>query len=87
MGFLTRLFIPRGVRRAAHPGRALKRAATPRVVRRARRAAHPVSNASYAFQRSLTTKSRRKPSAQVWRHGACPVAHRTPDAMARCHRG
>ena len=47
MGFLSRLFIPRSVRRAAHPGRAVKRAITPKAVKRARRTMHPVSNAVY----------------------------------------
>ena len=41
MGFLSRLLIPRGVRRVAHPGRAVKRAVTPKSVKRARRALHP----------------------------------------------
>ena len=33
MGFLSRLFIPRSVRRAMHPGRAVKRAVTPKAVK------------------------------------------------------
>jgi hypothetical protein len=32
LGFFTRLLIPRSVRRAAHPGRAVKRAITPKAV-------------------------------------------------------
>ncbi len=32
MGFFSRLFIPRGVRRAVHPGSAVKRALTPKRV-------------------------------------------------------
>ena len=53
MGFLSRKFVPRGVRRAAHPVRSAKRAATPKSIKKARRALHPVSNASYSVTRSL----------------------------------
>jgi hypothetical protein len=87
VGFLSRLFIPRGVRRAAHPGRAVKRAVTPKSVKRARRAMHPLSNAVYSFERSLNTKPRRRgPKAPVYRHGACTVNHRSPEAASRCRR-
>jgi hypothetical protein len=86
MGFLTRLLIPRSVRRAAHPVRTVKRAATPKVVKQARRAMHPIDNAKYSVERSVATSirsgSRRK--AQVFRHGNCPVKHRTPEAAAKC---
>jgi hypothetical protein len=44
---------------------------------------HPISNATYAAERSLTTK-RRSSSGKVYRHGACPVKHRSYDAAARC---
>lgn len=60
MGMLTRMFIPRSVRRAAHPGRAVKRAVTPRSVKRARRAMHPVSNAKYSVERWFNTKPRKR---------------------------
>ncbi len=86
MGFLSRLFIPRGVRRVMHPGRAVKRAVTPKAVKRARRAMHPVSNAVYGVERSLNTKPRPKSKAPVYRHGTCPVNHRTPEAAAQCGR-
>jgi hypothetical protein len=82
MGFLSRLFIPRSVRRAVHPVRTARRAVTPKSVKRARRALHPVSNASYGIQRSLTTKRRRR--APSYRHGNCQVRHRTPEAARRC---
>lgn len=62
MGFLTRAFVPRSVRRAAHPVRTAKRAATPRVVKQAQRSLHPVSNAIYSAQRSLNTKPRKRKS-------------------------
>lgn len=88
MGFLTRLFIPRGVRRAVHPGRAAKRAITPKPVKRAQRAMHPIDNMKYSVERSVATSLRsgrkRKGRAPVYRHGNCPVSHRTPEAAARC---
>jgi len=88
MGFLSRLFVPRGVRRTMHPGRAVRRALTPKMVKRAHRSMHPVSNASYSFQRSLNTKKRRgRARSQAYRHGSCPVKHRTVEAANRCRRG
>ncbi len=94
MGFLSRLLVPRKVRRAAHPVRAVKRAATPKVVKKATRAMHPIDNAVYGVERSVATSlrsggkrravSRRKGRAPVYRHGGCPVAHRTPEAAAKC---
>jgi hypothetical protein len=90
VGFLSRLLVPRSVRRAAHPVRAVKRAATPKVVKQARRALHPVDNIVYGAEREVITslrsgrKRRRKGRAPVYRHGACPVAHRTPEAAAKC---
>lgn len=81
MGFLTRRLMPRSVRRAAHPVRTVKRAATPKAVKQMRRAAHPVSNAKYSIERSLATKPRRrkrrapvKRSAPVKRHTAVKAA-------------
>ena len=58
VGFLSRLLIPRSIRRAAHPGRAVKRAVTPKAIKRASRAMHPLSNAVYGVERSVNTKSR-----------------------------
>lgn len=86
MGFFSRLLVPRGVRRAMHPGRAVKRAVTPKVVKKARRAVHPIDNALYSTQRSVATsiRSGRKRKARVYRHGNCPVNHRSPEAAARC---
>jgi hypothetical protein len=86
MGFLSRLFIPRSVRRAAHPGRAVKRAITPKAVKRARRAMHPVSNAAYSVERSLNTKTRSTSPSPVYRHGTCTVNHRSPEAADKCRR-
>lgn len=84
MGFLSRIFVPRGVRRALHPGRTLKRALTPKVVKSARRALNPVDNAAYGVTRALNTKPRRRGKRVVYRHGACPVKHRTPEAAEKC---
>ena len=86
MGFLSRLLIPRSVRRATHPVRAVKRAVTPKAVKKARRAMHPVSNAKYSVERSIATslRSGSKPKAKVYRHGNCPVKHRSAEAAARC---
>lgn len=90
MGFLSRLLVPRSVRRAMHPVRTVKRAATPKVVKKARRALHPVDNIVYGAERQVITsmrsgrKRRRKSRAPVYRHGSCPVAHRSPEAAAKC---
>jgi hypothetical protein len=86
MGFLSRLLIPRPVRRATHPVRTVKRAVTPKPVKQVRRAMHPVSNASYQVTRSFNTKKRRTSRAPVYHHGTCPVNHRTPEAATRCRR-
>jgi hypothetical protein len=86
VGMLTRMFIPRSVRRAAHPGRSLKRAVTPRSVKRARRALHPVSNAKYSVEKSLNTKKLRPSRSEVYHHGSCTVNHRTLEAAAKCRR-
>lgn len=58
MGFISRMLVPRGVRRAAHPVRTTKSALTPKVVKRARRAVHPLDNAQYSVERSIASKLR-----------------------------
>lgn len=82
MGFFSRLLVPRSVRRAMHPGRAVKRAVTPKAVKKATRAMHPIDNAAYSVQRSVATsiRSGRKGKAR----GNCPVHRRTPEAATRC---
>lgn len=86
MGFFSRLLVPRSVRRAVHPGRAVRRAVTPKPVKKARRALHPIDDAAYSMQRSVATgiRSGRNRKARVWRHGNCPVNHRSPEAAASC---
>jgi hypothetical protein len=86
MGFFSRLLVPRSVRRAMHPGRAVKRAVTPKAVKRASRALHPIDNAVYSMERSAATaiRSGGKRKAPVFRHGNCPVHHRSAEAAAKC---
>lgn len=89
MGFLTRLFIPRSVRRAVHPGRAVKRAVTPKVVKRARRAMSPIDNLQYSVERSVATSlrsggKRKRSSSPVYQHEGCTVRHRTAQAAQQC---
>jgi hypothetical protein len=94
MGFVPRLLVPRSVRRAMHPVRTVKRAATPKIVSKAERAMHPVDNAIYSAERSAVTslrsgrkkraKAGRSGRAPAYRHGSCPVAHRTAQAAAKC---
>jgi hypothetical protein len=75
VGFFSRLLVPRSVRRAVHPGRAVKRAVTPKPIKKVSRALHPVDNAVYSLQRSAATsiRSGRKRKARVFRHGRCPI--------------
>lgn len=90
MGFLSRLLVPRSVRRAMHPVRTVKRAATPKAVKRARRALHPVDNVAYGIEREIITslrsgrRRRRGRRVAVYRHSGCGVAHRSPEAAAKC---
>jgi Flp pilus assembly protein TadB len=61
MGMLSRALVPRGVRRAAHPVRTAKSAATPRVVKQARNVVNPIDSARYyGVERPLNTKPRKQ---------------------------
>lgn len=91
MGFLSRLLVPRGLRHARHPVRTVKRAATPKVVKQAQGALRPVDNIVYGAERQVINslrsgrrQRRRNGRAPVYRHGSCPVAHRSPEAAAKC---
>ena len=86
VGFFSRLLVPRSVRRAMHPGRAVKRAVTPKAVKRASRALHPIDNTVYFLERPAATaiRSGGKRKAPVFRHGYCPVHLRSAEAAARC---
>jgi len=88
MGLLSRVLIPRGVRRAIHPVRTAKRAATRKSVKKLRHSLHPVDNAVYGFERSLNTKKRSPRSrAPVWHHPGCTINHRSEAAANRCSVG
>ena len=69
-----------------HPGPAVKRVVTPKVVKRACRALHPIDNGVYGVQRSVATslRSGRTARAPVWHHGNCPINHRCADTAKRC---
>ncbi len=97
MGFLSRTFVPRSVRRAAHPVRSAKRVARKAVVPKPVRQAsytisqvkHPVSSASYHLvERPITTAmrsgGRRSKRTPVYTHLGCDVRHRTPQARDKC---
>ena len=93
MGFFTRMLVPRKVRRAVHPVRAVKRAATPKPIKKAQRALHPIDNAVYSLERALNTKPRSHrrstatsgtSKAPVFNHGSCRVNHRTAAAADKC---
>lgn len=90
MGFFTRRLIPRKVRRLAHPVRAVKRAVTPKPVKKALRAVstvrNPVRSAGYAVERAVFSKPKPAPKP-TYRHGYCPTAHRSYDAMRKCRKG
>lgn len=86
MGFLSRLLVPRGVRRAAHPVRTVKSAVTPRPIKQIRRALSPVDATKYGIERRVATSIRggKRVKRKGYMHGSCQVAHRTPEAAANC---
>lgn len=90
MGFFTRRLIPRKVRRLAHPVRAVKRAVTPKPVKKALRAVsavrNPLSSAAYAVERSVFTKKKRRSPAPVYRHGKCTIKHRSKETALKCRK-
>jgi hypothetical protein len=94
MGFITRRLVPRKVRRLAHPVRAAKRALYPKPLKKAINVVsvvrNPVSNAAYALERAVFTKSKSSSSKPLvsfyYKHGACTVKHKTPEAAARCRK-
>jgi hypothetical protein len=65
-----------------HPGRTVKRAITPKPIKKLKRAAHPIDNAVYSLERNLNTKRRGR--AAAYRHGSCPVKHGSQAAMINC---
>lgn len=100
MGFLSRTFVPRSVRRAAHPvrtaKRSVRRAVVPKPVRSASywasQAKHPVKSLWYhQVERPVTTAlrsgARRTGPAPVYRHAGCDIKHRSPETRAKCRHG
>lgn len=98
MGFITRAIVPRSVRRAAHPVRAVRRAVTPNVVKSVSRSVsvirNPVSAGAYSMEKSVRKIFRKAGSTgsggsdgSVYNHGDCSVNHRTYDAAVICGGG
>jgi hypothetical protein len=69
--------MPRAVRRAAHPVRILRHAATLGTVKQSRHALHPLDNAIYQADRSLTRSHR------LWPIRSLAVGGRLSDEHAR----
>lgn len=84
MGFLSKMLVPRGVRRAVHPVRTVKRAATPKAVKRMQHAVHPVDNAVYGVQRSLNTKPRRRAAPRFCKTCGGPLPKGSPGGQRYC---
>lgn len=85
MGFLSRV-VPGGGRPAGQAG---DRARTPKGMKRIRRAMRRLRKTARGVTRSLTPDKRRtkgKKPVAVYRHGTCPVNHRSRKAAARCRR-
>lgn len=93
MGLFARLLAARGLRRAGRPGRTAQRGATagrgatPKSIKKPRQVVQPADHAVYSIERSITTwmrgKKKRKTTTE-WRHGKCPVKHRSREAATRC---
>ena len=85
MGFFSRLPIPRGMRRAAHPEPAATPAATPKTVEAADHAPPAAANGhSVQHSAAATIQAEANGNAGVFRHGDCPVNHRSAEAAAKC---
>ena len=82
MGFFSRLPVPRGMRRAVH---AATPAATPEAVEVAHHAPRAADNGhSVQHSAAATIQAEANGNAGVWRHGDCPVNHRSAEAAAKC---
>jgi hypothetical protein len=85
MGFFSRLPVPRGMRRAMHPGQAATPAAAPEAVEVAHHAPRAADNGhSVRHPMATTAQAEANGKAGVWRHGDCPVNHRSAEAAAKC---
>jgi hypothetical protein len=85
MGFFSRLPVPRGMRRAMHPGQAATPAVAPGAVEVAHHAPRAADNGhSVRHPVATTAQAEANGKAGVWRHGDCPVNHRSAEAAAKC---
>jgi hypothetical protein len=83
MGLFSRLPVPRGLRRATHPEPAV--AVAPEAVEVAHHAPQAASNGHSAQQSAAATiPAGANGKDGVFRHGDCPVNHRSAEAAAKC---
>jgi hypothetical protein len=88
MGFFSRLPVPRGMWRAMRPGQAATQAVTPEAVEVAHHAPRAGDNGhSVQHPAAATVPAAANGKAGVWRHGDCPVNHRSAEAAAKCRNG
>lgn len=87
MGILTRLLVPRTVRRAAHPVRTARRAVTPKPIKRARRtlyvATNPFGAAEGALENAVVDALRPRRRRPATRRGSSAPARSTVEREAR----
>jgi len=86
---LTRLVTGLGLRRPAAPGRRTGRRAG--AARKAGRPARAGDRQITRIERSVTTTwlpsgRKKRRTTSEWRHGSCPVRHRSHQAAARCRK-
>jgi hypothetical protein len=90
MGFLSRVFGPRGHRRARPAAsRAVERIGTTKHIKRVGRRRRHLRKALQRVTRSLTRNSRSvdgKKLVTVYHHGTCTVNHRSRKAASECRR-
>ena len=84
MGFFSRLPVPRGMRRATHPEPAVAAAVAPEAVEVAHHAPPASNGHSAQHAAAATIQAEANGSAGVFRHGDCPVNHRSAEAAAKC---
>jgi hypothetical protein len=86
-GIISRLLVPRSVRRAAHPVRTARWAVTPRPIKKVRRAVYVATNRFGAAEGALENAvvDALRPSRQTPRRRVAqsPTLSRTPTAQAR----
>jgi hypothetical protein len=73
------------MRRAAHPEALGTPAVTPEAIEVARQAPHAADNGHPVQQSAAATiQAEANGKDGVWRHGDCPVNHRSAEAAAKC---